>query len=132
MRKMLMIVAASFISATALSAQAAALNLAGEWNASYNTPGGARAFKVVLAVDGAKLTGTVKRETGDSPLEGTVKGDSVTFTYSIKYGDNMLPMTVSAKVVGDAMKGSVDIAGQMQEAFEAKKIPAPKEKPALQ
>lgn len=104
------------------AAGAVAPGVAGEWNASYNTPGGARSFKVLLQAEGAKLTGTVKREAGDSPLTGSLKGDTVTFTYTIKYGENDLAMTVVAKVTGDAMKGTVDFAGQAQEAFEAKKI----------
>jgi hypothetical protein len=138
MRKLLTVLLAGAISAASGSVQSAvaqsastanaAPNVAGEWNASYNTPGGTRAFKVLLMVDGTKLTGTVKREAGDSPLAGTVKGDSVSFTYSIKYNDNMLAMTVAAKVSGDTMKGIVDFAGQAQEAFEAKKIAGPDKK----
>lgn len=135
MRKLLTVLMAGILSATSAatsaSAQSAAAtstqkqSVAGEWNASYNTPGGARSFRVLLVVDGEKLTGTVKREAGDSPLVGTVKGDSVTFSYSIKYGDNTLALSVAAKVAGDAMKGIVDFAGQAQEAFEAKKIAGP-------
>ncbi|MBC8087554.1 MAG: hypothetical protein H7Z40_09820 [Phycisphaerae bacterium] len=135
MRKLLIGVTAGMLagttSASVAVAQGAAAStpakqsVAGEWNASYNTPGGARAFRVLLLVDGEKLTGTVKREAGDSPLVGMVKGDSVTFTYAIKYGENTLAMTVAAKVTGDTMNGSVDFAGQAQEAFEAKKIAGP-------
>ena len=75
--------------------------------------------------DGEKLTGTVKRASGDAPLTGTVKGDSVRFSYTIKYGDNELAVTIAAKVTGGtAMKGTVDFAGQVQESFEAKKVSA--------
>lgn len=117
MRKLFAIVVATVISATSLSAQ----NVAGTWDASYNTPGGPRTFKVVLVQNGEKLTGTVKREQGDSPLIGTAKNDSVKFTYQIEYGGNKLDMLVAAKVSADAMKGIVDFAGQAQEPFEAKK-----------
>lgn len=138
MRKLLMVVAAGLLSVSAVSqsihAQGSAAtttqqtSIAGEWNVSYNTPGGARAFRVVFIVDGQKLTGTVKRDAGDSPLAGTIKGDSVSFSYSIMYGDNTLQLTVNAKVAADAMKGSVDFAGQAQEAFEARKISGPAKK----
>lgn len=117
MRKLFAVLVASAISTTALSAQ----SVAGNWDASYNTPGGPRAFKVVLIQDGEKLTGTVKREQGDSPLVGTAKGDSVKFIYQIEYNGNKLDMTVAAKVTADSMKGIVDFAGQAQEPFEAKK-----------
>lgn len=115
---------ASVISVTAAS-QVRAQGIAGDWDANYNSPGGPIAFKLALKVDGEKLTGTVKRSAGDAPLSGTVKGDSVRFSYSIKYGDNELAVTISAKVTGGtAMKGTVDFAGQVQEAFEAKKVSA--------
>lgn len=111
----------SIVSASSLRAQ----SIAGDWDASYNSPGGPIAFKLALKVDGEKVTGTVKRSAGDSPLTGTVKGDSVSLNYSIKYGDNEVAVTIVAKVTGgNAMKGSVDFAGQVQEAFEAKKVSA--------
>ena len=126
MRKLVTIVLASAISATSLAAQ----NVAGTWDASYNTPGGARAFKVVLIQDGEKLTGSVKREQGESPLVGTAKNDSVKFIYQIEYNGSKLDMTVAAKVTGGAMTGIVDFAGQAQEPFEAKKAAAEQQKEA--
>lgn len=121
MRTLFTVAVASVISITSASTLTAQ-SVAGDWNASYNSPGGPIAFKLALVVDGEKLTGTVKRTAGDSPLTGTVKGDSVRFSYTIKYGDNDLLLTVVAKVTaGTVMKGMVDFAGQAQESFEAKK-----------
>ena len=125
MRLSYAVVAAALISATSVSS-ARAQSIAGDWDANYNSPGGPIAFKLTLVVDGEKLTGTVKRPAGDSPLAGSVKSDTVRFSYSIKYGDNDLEVTIVAKVTGGtAMKGTVDFAGQVQEAFEAKKVSAP-------
>ena len=118
MRKLFAVLIASAISTTSLAAQ----NVAGTWDASYNTPGGPRAFKVVLTQEGEKLTGVVKREQGDSPLVGTARNDSVKFVYQIEYNGSKLDMTVAAKVTADGMKGIVDFAGQAQEPFEAKKV----------
>ncbi|MEP6835524.1 MAG: hypothetical protein ABJB74_19210 [Gemmatimonas sp.] len=124
MRLSYAVIAASIISAATVSS-ASAQSIAGDWNASYNSPGGPIAFKLAFIVDGEKLTGTVKRSSGDVPLTGTVKGDSVRFSYTIKYGDNDLLLSIVAKVTGGtAMKGSVDFAGQAQESFEAKKASA--------
>jgi hypothetical protein len=97
--------------------------VAGEWNAEMNTPGGVRSFKLLLKVDGEKVTGTVKREAGDVPLEGTLKGDDLTFAYTVSYNDNPLTITVSVKVAGDTMKGTVDFAGAAQDEFAARKVP---------
>ena len=120
MKKLLLTVAMSL---TALSA-AAAQSVAGEWDASMNTPGGARPFKVIFVQNGEQLTGTVKRATGDVPLEGTIKGTAVKFRYLINYNGSPLAMEVSSTLAGDEMKGSIDIASQMQEAFVAKRAGA--------
>lgn len=123
MRKLFAVLVASAISSTSLAAQ----SVAGTWDASYNTPGGPRTFKVVLVQDGEKLTGKVVRTQGESALVGTAKNDSVKFTYQIEYNGNKLDMNVAAKVTGGEMKGSVDFAGQAQEPFEAKKAAGAKQ-----
>lgn len=125
MRLSYAVVAASLLTVGSASVSQAQ-SLAGDWDAFYNSPGGGKiAFKLALKVDAGKLTGTVKRSAGESPLTGTVKGDSVNFSYSIKYGDNDLVVTILAKVTGGTeMTGTADFAGQVQEAFGAKKISA--------
>ena len=82
-------------------------SVAGEWDAEFSTPGGVSTFKLVFEVDGEKLTGTVKRARGDRPLEGTVKGDDIQFSYSINYNDRSLTLTMTGKVDGDTIKGLV-------------------------
>ena len=106
-------------------APAPAQSIAGEWDAGMNTPGGPRNFKIVFQVKGDSLTGTVKRQAGDVPLAGTVRGDTVTFHYSIAYNDNTLTLTVTAKVSGDAMKGTVDFGGAASDEFWAKRSAPP-------
>lgn len=111
---------ATFVAVPPASAQ----SVAGEWNASMNTPGGTREFKVILQVQGDSLSGTVKRPSGDVPLRGTIKGNAITFSYSIVYGDNPLTLTVVGTVDGDTMKGSIDLGGGGNEAFTMKKVAA--------
>jgi hypothetical protein len=106
------------------AAPVAAQSVSGTWEAAMNTPGGPRPFTVLLAQRGDSLTGTVKRASGDSPLRGTVKGNDVAFQYSIVYNGNPITMAVKATVAGEEMKGSVDIAGQMEESFSARRTAA--------
>ena len=108
------------MSLTALST-AAAQSVAGEWDGAMNTPGGPRPMKLVFVQSGETLSGTVKRASGDVPLEGTVKGTAVKFRYMINYNGSPIAMEVTSTLAGNEMKGSVDIAGQMQEAFTAKR-----------
>ncbi len=96
-------------------------SVAGDWDGSFNTPGGARPFKLVLVVDGEKLTGTAKRASGDVPITGTIKGDVINFGYTINYGGKDLTLTYSGKVVGDSMSGTVSFGGNAEESWSAKK-----------
>ena len=96
-------------------------SIAGEWDAEMTTPGGVRSFKIVFQVEGEKLTGTVKRASGDVPLTGTIRGDTVRFSYAVLYNDNALELTMVAVVSGDTMKGTVDFAGAGQDQFSARR-----------
>ena len=42
------------------------------------------------------------------------------------YGGHPITLTMTAVVAGDEMKGQVDIASQMQDAFSAKRVAAAK------
>ncbi len=109
-----------------MSAQTAtpqASSVAGEWDFAMNTPGGVRPFKVIFKVDGEKLTGTVKRTSGDVALDGTIKGDSISFTYSVDYNGNALTLGFDGKVTGDAMGGTVSFGGQADDAWSANRAP---------
>lgn len=111
---------------TAVSAQ----SIAGEWDASMNTPGGLRSFKVVFQVNGDTLTGTVKREAGDVPLSGTVKANAVSFSYTVNYNGSPLELRITAIVTGNSMKGIVDFAGAAEDEFWATRATAPRPPPA--
>jgi hypothetical protein len=118
LKRLLTLVAlCAFVSAGSAAAQAPAV--AGEWNASMNSPGGVREFKIVFEVSGDSLIGTVKRASGDVPLSGKLSGDKVTFRYVIVYNGNDFPMMVTALVNGDSMRGVVDFNGQLEEEFWA-------------
>ena len=118
------------ICGAALAPAASAQSIAGEWDASFNTPGGTRSFKIVFQVSGDTLTGTVKREAGDVPLLGTIKGTVVRFSYTVEYNGNPLELTITATVTGDSMKGTVDFAGAGEDEFWAKRAVASRPPPA--
>lgn len=118
MKKLLLAVALSLCAMTTAAAQ----SIAGDWDAMMNTPGGVRNFRILFKQDGEKVSGTVTREQGDSPLTGTIAGGNVKFAYEIMYSGHPITMTMTAVVTGDEMKGQVDIASQMQDAFSAKRV----------
>lgn len=100
---------------------AAASSVAGDWDASMETPGGARPFKLSFKVDGEKLSGSVKRNDGELPLVGTVKGKEITFNYTITYNGNALELSFAGTVNGDVMSGSVSFGGNGDGEWSAKR-----------
>ncbi len=110
--------------ASPASAQSA--SIAGEWNAAMNTPGGVQNFKIVFVVDGEKLTGTVKRSRGDVALAGTIKGNDVQFDYTVNYGGNDLTISMTGKLEGDTIKGTVSFGGNAEDEWSAARITATK------
>ena len=92
----------------------------------FNTPGGPRPFKLILKVDGEKLTGTAKRTNGDVPVTGTIKGSDISFSYTINYNGNAVTLTYIGKVNGDTMSGSVMFNESAGDEWSAKRAAAKK------
>jgi hypothetical protein len=116
---------ALLVSLFAMSNVAQAQSVAGEWDGLMNTPGGARPMKIVFKQEGEKLTGVVKREAGDAPLTGTIKGNKIEFSYTVNYNGNAMVLTMTTTVTGNEMKGVVSFGGQAEEEFTAKRAAAP-------
>ncbi|MGH7582648.1 MAG: hypothetical protein ACREL5_05435 [Gemmatimonadales bacterium] len=106
-----------------------AQSLAGTWDAAMNTPGGVVEFGLVFHVQGDTVTGTVKRSQGDVPLSGVVVGDTVSFSYTITYNDHPFDLTMTARIVGDSLKGTVDFEGQGSDLFWARRVKEPEHNP---
>ena len=98
--------------------------IAGQWDAEFNTPGGPQPLTLIFKVDGEKLTGTAKRSRGDVALTGTIKGDDITFGYTIDYNGNAVTLTFTGKVKGDTMSGTVSFNDQASDSWSAKRSAA--------
>ena len=98
---------------------------AGEWDIVMNTPGGARNMRATFKVEGETLTGELRREGGGGPgglaVKGTAKGQDVQFSYMVKYQDNDLEITMTGKVEGDTMKGTVSFGGFAEDEWSGKR-----------
>jgi len=70
------------------------------------------------------LTGKIKSQRGETPLEGEVKGKEIKFKYTVKFQDQDLVITMAGNVDGDAMKGDADFGGFAQGDWNAKRASA--------
>jgi hypothetical protein len=98
-------------------------SVAGEWDAEFNTPGGPQPLKLIIKVDGEKISGTAKRSRGDVAISGTIKGEDITFGYTIDYNGNPVTLTFTGKVKGDSMSGTVSFNDQASDDWSAKRTP---------
>lgn len=103
---------------------------AGDWEVALNTPGGVRNLKATFKIDGEKLTGAIKGERGDLPIDGSFKGKEVKFSYTVKYMDTDLLITMTGNLDGDTIKGAVDFGGFAQDEWSAKRALAAAATPA--
>jgi hypothetical protein len=105
----------------AIISTASGQSVAGTWDAGMNTPGGSSAFKILFQQRGDSVTGTVYRSSGEVPLAGTMKGDTLRFAYLISYNENSIRVAMVARVAGDSMVGFVEFNGAAQDAFWARR-----------
>ena len=124
--KRLLCALSALVCALMLSASATAQssNVTGDWDLTINSPQGARQGKISLKQEGEKLTGMLKNQRGEIPLEGAVNGKEIKLKYTVKFQDQDLVITMTGNVDGDAMKGDADFGGFAQGDWNAKRASA--------
>ena len=123
-RSLLLAFAGALLSPALVLAQSK--SIAGTWNAAVTTPNGGGAPTLTFVVKGDSVTGTVKRPTGELfPLHGTIKGNDLTYTYTVPANGQLIVTTVKAKVTGDSLSGTMDFGGQATGQIRAAKAAKP-------
>ena len=85
------------------------------WTVPGRNGGPDRTNKLVLKVEGEKLTGTVTSpgrngQTSDTAIsDGTIKGDAVAFTVTREFNGNTMTIKYSGKVSEDTIKGKMEM-----------------------
>jgi hypothetical protein len=109
----------------AAHAQRGAPSLTGAWNAETDTGNGKTESKLLLKVDGDKLTGTLKTSYGDFAIQdGSVEGADVFFNVVIRRDSYELKTTYRGHVFGEEIQFRVE-AGERTLLTIAKRAPAP-------
>ncbi len=100
-------------------------NSSGTWDATLTSPQGTFNVQMMLKQDGEKVTGVVKGQRGEIPIEGTLTGKDIKLKYTIKFQDNDMLITLSGTLDGASIKGSADYGGLAQGDFTAQRASAP-------
>lgn len=91
------------LSARVLSAQS---TVAGSWKAEFDTQVGKQAYVITLKQDGATLSGSADAELAGAKRNVVFKdvkltGDTLTFTETLEFQGNTVPITYRGVVAGD-------------------------------
>ena len=91
-------------------AKTEAAKVAGQWELTRELGQmGPMTSNVTFEQDGETLKGTISGRRGDNPLTGTVKGNKVTFSFSVPGRDGQTrTMEYVGTVEGDTMKGETE------------------------
>ncbi len=100
---------------------AQATNVTGVWAFTVTTDQGGGNPTITFKQDGEKLTGKYEGQLGNADLTGSVKGDAITFTFTVDVQGQQAPVTYKGTVEKNTMKGSLDIAGMVNGTFTATK-----------
>lgn len=100
---------------------AQATNVTGVWAFTVTTDQGGGNPTLTFKQDGEKLTGKYEGQLGNADLTGSVKGDAITFTFTVDVQGQQAPVTYKGTVEKNTMKGSLDIAGMVNGTFTATK-----------
>ena len=107
---------------TALAAQAAKTDVTGKWAFAVETSAGSGTPTITLKQDGEKLTGHYSGQLGEADLAGTVKGQDISFKFSVDAQGNMLDFVYTGTIESkDTLKGKVSIVGLGEGTFTAKR-----------
>jgi hypothetical protein len=113
---------AVLVAASGFAGQASKIDVTGKWTFNVETSAGSGTPTITLKQDGDKLTGHYSGQLGEADLTGTVKGQDVSFKFTVDVQGNNLDCTYSGAAEGkDAIKGKVNIAGLGDGTFTAKK-----------
>jgi hypothetical protein len=116
------LLALSLLTASPVFAQT---NITGDWDVTVVSPQGANTTPVTFKQDGEKVSGMFKAPQGTLPFEnGTVKGNDLTFTFTINAQGMELPITLTGKVDGDKIAGKADFGGFAEGEWSAKRAGA--------
>ena len=104
-----------------MSAFAQTPGVTGDWELTINSPQGSRNINASFKQEGEKLSGVLRGARGEVPLEGSVKGKEVKFSYPYKTAELEFTITMTGTVDADAIKGTADFGGLAEGDWTAKR-----------
>ena len=97
-----------------------AAKVSGTWEISMEGRNGTMTQTLTIEQTGEKFKGTLKGARGETPVEGTVEGNTISFTVERETPRGKFTQNYTGTVDGDSIKGTVKM-GENERDWTAKK-----------
>jgi opacity protein-like surface antigen len=109
------------------AAPALAADVAGKWTSEFDTQVGVQKYTYDLKVEGEKVTGKASFERmgqkGEADLlEGTLKGDTISFVEMLDFQGNAIRITYTGTVKGDEIAFTRQVGDFATEQIVARRV----------
>ena len=88
-------------------AAAKVMDVSGTWELNVESPMGSRASDAIFTQTGEALGGKMVSPRGETPLTGTISGETVKFGINVNVQGQNLQIDYTGTVTGDTMSGTV-------------------------
>ena len=110
----------ALVLAAGSAASFAQADVSGDWTLTINGPQGALDTDANLKQAGDKVTGTFSSQMGETSVEGTMSGSTLSLAFNVVTPNGPIDIKMTAEVSGAEMKGMIDFGMGMAD-FTAKK-----------
>ena len=117
----LMLLAVCLTGSGVESQQGDAVNVAGTWSITIKFIKGTGHHTAIIEQDGNTLSGIYEGEILKGSLRGTVNGDTVDFTGSLRHESSGVRFHYTGTVVGETMQGTVEMGEYWSAQWTAKR-----------
>jgi hypothetical protein len=107
--------------AEATPASAKSGGVAGKWDVVFKTPQGDFPATATLTADGAKLSGTLGSQLGETAVTGTLDGTKISLSLVVNSPQGDLNVSMTGEVMGDSINGMADVSAMGQMEWSAKR-----------
>ncbi|MGD0696987.1 MAG: hypothetical protein ABSB82_19385 [Terriglobia bacterium] len=78
----------------------------GSWEMTAENPRGTMTQTLTIQQDGTTIKGTLKGQRGETPFEGSIAGNKISFTVKRETPNGTFTIEYSGTVTGDSMSGT--------------------------
>jgi hypothetical protein len=103
------------------SAPAAALDISGAWLFEVTSPAGSGTPTITFNQSGETLAGQYVGQLGEAPIQGTLKGAELSFSFDVTVQDTKLHVVYSGTATKDAIKGTATFGELGEGTFTARR-----------